>query len=64
MHVFMPMRAFQTFVVIRVTSKSSLSQAFCISEMVEHYTLELLSSVTLYRSISEPMFIEPLRHII
>jgi hypothetical protein len=36
-------RAFRAFVAIRATSKSSLSQVFNISVMLEHYTFKLLS---------------------
>lgn len=49
----------RAFVVTCVTSKFSLSQAFRISNMMEHYSLELSSSLTFYRSTSGPRFIGP-----
>jgi hypothetical protein len=42
-----------------VTITSSHCQSFRISDLLEHYTLEFLSPVTFYRSISGPMFIVP-----
>jgi hypothetical protein len=44
------------FVVTCTTGKSFLGQIFRILEMLEHYTLKYLSSVTFYRSISGPVF--------
>lgn len=57
--VFMPMGAFWASVEKRAICKPSHSEVFHISEMLEHYILKLLSSVTFYRSTSGAISIRP-----
>jgi hypothetical protein len=53
-----PLGEFRAFVATYVTSKSSLSHIFRISDMLEHKSLDILSYVTFHRTISGPVFID------